>query len=342
MAQQVISTTISGADTAVSLDDSDDDLLLTATGVLESTQRDGITANSTDHDLIIEGRIEALNSAVVLGFTSGGLRNSLVVEQSGSLKGGIYGVFVDGALTTIENHGTIECDGAAVTMSTHGTGTSSLSNSGTIRGTTGIDFSGSESFSITNTGLIEATDFHAVYVDTAEQDISITFVNSGEIIGYVSLSSGNDVFDGAAGTVDGAIEGNDGDDRLTAGAGADTIVGGLGRDILAGGDDADFFVFQDDGESGSKKKTMDVITDFSRKDGDVIDLAEIDAKTGRTADDTFRFIGDDDFHGRKGELRFDIGRDKTFIEADIDGDGKTDFAIMLIGEITMRKGDFEL
>lgn len=32
-------------------------------------------------------------------------------------------------------------------------------------------------------------------------------------------------------------------------------------------------------------------------------LKDIDAKSGSRRDDAFRFIGDDDFHGRKGELQ---------------------------------------
>ena len=54
------------------------------------------------------------------------------------------------------------------------------------------------------------------------------------------LGQGNDVFDGANGTVNGVVLGNGGEDDLTAGAEGDVLNGGSDNDTLTGADrDAD-------------------------------------------------------------------------------------------------------
>ncbi|MDZ8227126.1 calcium-binding protein, partial [Nostoc sp. ChiVER01] len=58
-------------------------------------------------------------------------------------------------------------------------------------------------------------------------------------------------------------------DVLRGGAGNDLLVGGVGNDILAGGAGADQFVFN------SKLEGVDVIKDFSRVEGDKIQISKI-------------------------------------------------------------------
>lgn len=344
MAQQIISTKIStDTDNAVSLDADDDDLRLTSTGILESAQADGVKGYKSDHDVIIEGHVTAGLSGVALGgsgLTSTG--NALVVEEGGELFGGLNGAIMEGAASTVDNRGTIESDDVGVCFLTTGTGTSSLINSGTIRGTNyGVYFDGTESFSFTNSGLVDGGTQFAIWV--AATAASVTVINTGELIGVIALGDGNDTFDGSEGTItDGAIFGGAGDDTLIGGANRDLMIGDLGRDILTGGGGRDTFVFDGPTESSPKKPLMDQITDFARKQKDLIDLDAIDARTGGGDDDAFRFIGDDDFNHRKGELRYDIAHGKTYVYADYNGDGDADFGIMLMGEVSLRKGDFDL
>jgi Ca2+-binding RTX toxin-like protein len=126
----------------------------------------------------------------------------------------------------------------------------------------------------------------------------------------------NNILNGLGGS-DG-ISGFDGHDTLTGGPGADLLIGGLGRDVLSGGSEADTFAFQylADSVLGSE----DRILDFSRADGDRIDVSGIDA---RTATGAFIFIGQADFSGVRGELRARDG----FIEGDVNGDGAADLRI---------------
>ncbi|MEH2249426.1 hypothetical protein [Nostoc sp.] len=58
-------------------------------------------------------------------------------------------------------------------------------------------------------------------------------------------------------------------DILNGGAGNDLLVGGVGNDILTGGAGADQFVFN------SKLEKLDVIKDFSRLEGDKIQISKI-------------------------------------------------------------------
>ncbi len=73
--------------------------------------------------------------------------------------------------------------------------------------------------------------------------------------------------------------GNDGNDFIAGGEGKDHIVGGAGRDIMNGGADSDTFVFTALSDTGLGANA-DHITDFV-SGVDLIDLAAIDANTGR-------------------------------------------------------------
>lgn len=58
------------------------------------------------------------------------------------------------------------------------------------------------------------------------------------------------------------LQGGAGNDLLFGGAGRDLLVGGAGRDTMTGGGGADVFLFT------SQQEGLDVITDFSREEGD--------------------------------------------------------------------------
>jgi Ca2+-binding RTX toxin-like protein len=76
------------------------------------------------------------------------------------------------------------------------------------------------------------------------------------------------------------LYGGDGNDVIYGGGGDDEIYGGLGQDSMYGGTGTDTFFFSSIAEIG-KGSTADLIGDFVRKQGDVIDLSAIDAKEGK-------------------------------------------------------------
>ncbi len=160
---------------------------------------------------------------------------------------------------------------------------------------------------------------------------------------------GNNIIEGLGGkdTLKGGggkdtLKGGGGKDKLKGGAGKDKLKGGGGKDKLTGGKGADQFVFKSLKDSPDEKTGWDVITDFSHGQNDRINLKAIDARAGTKKNDKFTFIGDEDFSGKKGELRYEKKDKQTFVYGDVDGDGKADFAIALTGKIDLVKSDFML
>ncbi|MFC3074631.1 M10 family metallopeptidase C-terminal domain-containing protein [Shinella pollutisoli] len=115
------------------------------------------------------------------------------------------------------------------------------------------------------------------------------------------------------------------------GAGKDTIVAGTGKNWLGGDKGADTFMFLSSKHSTASK--LDTIEDFSRKQGDRIDVS-------RVAD--FDFIGRKGFSGAGDELKYKIKGGDTYVSGDIDGDKKADFFFKLDGKYGLVEGDFIL
>lgn len=152
-------------------------------------------------------------------------------------------------------------------------------------------------------------------------------------IEILSGSQGNDVLTGSAVT-----------DTLQGWNGNDVLRGGAGKDVLTGGAGTDRFVFTalSDSVYGTD---ADRITDFTHAQGDKIDLSAIDANTALPGDQAFQFIGGSNYipNHQPGQLRFAITTPTTTtIAGDVDGDGVSDFHIILSGHITPVAGDFVL
>ncbi|MGH6737314.1 MAG: calcium-binding protein [Methyloceanibacter sp.] len=163
---------------------------------------------------------------------------------------------------------------------------------------------------------------------------------------FIYGSDGANRIKGLAG--DDTLEGDEGKDVLVGGLGndilngeegADTLTGGRGKDSLFGGVDADVFDFNSIKES-VRGGSRDIIQDFQRGTDD-IDLVGIDAKTGVSGNQKFTFIGKQDFHDKKGELRYEDKGSKVIVQGDVDGDGKADFEI-LVKAGALSAGDFIL
>ena len=220
---------------------------------------------------------------------------------------------------------------------------------------------------ITNAGFIQAgADWEAIKIVGTQND---KLTNSGTIIGDILMGGGDDTVTLQAGSnIKGEIQLGDGNDTLTAvegklnvdaGAGADTVKGGSaadtingnagadaiygrgGIDKLTGGAAADTFFFAV-GDTGSSIKTADTITDFSIAQHDVLDVHSFDANSGKKGNQDFTFIGDDAFHHKAGELRFEHVKSETYVYGDLNGDGKADFAIHLDGSVALTAGSFDL
>ena len=147
--------------------------------------------------------------------------------------------------------------------------------------------------------------------------------------------AGDDVLDGGDG--DDTLIGDDGNDTLYGGAGADALVGGAGNDVLIGGPGADNltggagadrFVFRL-GDLGADPSNTDVISDFSRDEGDKIDLSAFDADPATAKHDPLIFVGSAGFTKRAGELRVENSGRYQVVSGDLNGDGIADFTLNL-------------
>ena len=115
------------------------------------------------------------------------------------------------------------------------------------------------------------------------------------------------------------------------------LNGGLGTDKLTGGTGSDIFDFNAGTES-AKGAARDIITDFTHKDGDKIDLAGIDANFNKTGDQGFNYMGAKAFTGVAGQLNYFNG----ILAGDTNGDKVADFEIALVGSPSLVSADFVL
>jgi Ca2+-binding RTX toxin-like protein len=170
-------------------------------------------------------------------------------------------------------------------------------------------------------------------IDTARfyfADAVVADLASGTATG-----DGNDRLFGIENLVGGGLG-----DELSGNGGANVLTGGFGGDFLTGRGGADRFDynFRDD----SLRNAPDLIQDFSRTQGDRIDLAGIDARANVVGNQTFNFIGQAQFTA-EGQVRsYQQGGD-TFIEVNTNnGLPGADMVIVLDTGVAMQGADFIL
>jgi len=218
------------------------------TGELVSRFGDGIVINNTDlADLRNAGTIRAQGTAI---HQRGGLldlRNSFDGEITSAIGAAVIGDHVqidndfgaliqgvDGALAmsygTVENEGTIEARGVGPAIVVDASfDPTSIVNTGTIAGATGIQFDDDHSGtrSVTNSGTISAFDGIAVDFGAgsgfALGQSTLSLAGESRIFGDVTFGASDDlleIFDITSGQLtDGLFDGGDGIDRVMFGSG---------------------------------------------------------------------------------------------------------------------------
>jgi Ca2+-binding RTX toxin-like protein len=204
-------------------------------------------------------------------------------------------------------------------------------------------------------------DFYRLYPLDSVNDVIVEAANEGTDVVWSTATTtlgdnvenlalrGSGDIDGTGNALDNNISGSDGSNRLTGldgndglsgNSGDDVLIGGAGKDVMAGGAGGDTFVFEAVSDSlwGGKR---DVITDFAAGT-DTIDLAAIDANTAAASEQAFTFIGTGAFTRQAGELQISAFGADTMVSADVDGNGKADFQVLLAGTIALQASDFLL
>ena len=156
---------------------------------------------------------------------------------------------------------------------------------------------------------------------------------------YLYGDFGDNVLRGEAGGD--FVSGEAGADELFGGKGADTLSGGSGRDELTGVQGGDRFVYAQATDSIAIVASRDLITDFSRQQGDEVDLQGVDANAVAAGDQAFSFVGGNGFTAA-GQVRFaQVGGD-TVVQASTDADASAEMEIVLDGGVALQASDFIL
>ncbi|AMW34668.1 hypothetical protein AY555_05160 [Haematospirillum jordaniae] len=120
---------------------------------------------------------------------------------------------------------------------------------------------------------------------------------------------------------------------LSAGSGDDHLNGGVGEDVLIGGEGKDIFVYNSIDDSG------DVIVDFSREQGDCLDLTAVDADVHQNGHQALILSG---CEPRAHAVWYEPVADGNGVHAlaDVDGDARPDFFVTLYGIDSLVIQDF--
>lgn len=164
--------------------------------------------------------------------------------------------------------------------------------------------------------------------DTVFAEDSFALSSNVENLVLTGIGDINGTGNGAANQ----LVGNAGNNSLSGSGGTDTLTGGEGADTLAGGSGADVFVFLS--AADSTEAAPDLIADFKKGEGDLIDLSAVDADVNTDGDQAFVWAGS--FTGVAGQLvaSYDSGTNQTTLRMDTDGDGQgDDMVIVLTGNI---------
>lgn len=62
----------------------------------------------------------------------------------------------------------------------------------------------------------------------------------------------------------------------------------------------------------------------------------------RGGNQAFKFIKKQDFHDKKGELRYKVKKGDAIVQGDVNGDGKADFSIHVDNVSKLKASDFDL
>lgn len=140
---------------------------------------------------------------------------------------------------------------------------------------------------------------------------------------------------GPAGRLPLTVDGSAGAEWLQGLGGNDRLVGHGGADALTGGAGADTFVYRARSDSGTTTASEDRITDFSRSEGDKIDLSALSPLRPLT------FIGSAPFSGpAQVRVRYESG--ETLVEITLSGGSTPAMIIRLNGQTALAPNDFVL
>ncbi len=203
----------------------------------------GVELTNPNATFVNTGEIEVAATVSALGVlidqntnrTAAFENHGVLSVHSGATAQYAEGVRINADTTNFENSGTI-----AVTADNEAVDSIAINYDSMVNG------GPNAVLHIENSGLLEAefaivADTRTSLTNTGTVHGKITFVgtndeihNQGAMVGDIVLGGGNDIYEGALGTLVGTITAGDGDDTLGGGASAETLIGGNGNDFIQG------------------------------------------------------------------------------------------------------------
>lgn len=194
--------------------------------------------------------------------------------------------------------------------------------------------SASTSYTLSATAEIE-------YMGTTGSNGTAALNFTGNDFGQsIAGNEGSNVLQGLGG--DDSLDGDGGFDRLFGGDGADVLIGRRGPDDLIGGAGADQFVYHETLETGITAGSFDVIHDFSRAEGDLINVSQWDSNDLVAGNQDWIFVGATTSFKAPGQISFSSDGVDTFILFNTDNDAIHEATIRVVGVQTVDASWFVL
>jgi serralysin len=129
-------------------------------------------------------------------------------------------------------------------------------------------------------------------------------------------------------------------DILIGDSASNTFYGWYGADTMTGNGSNDIFQWRSTFDSGIGFGARDIVTDFYREHGDILDFSGIDADgNSANGDSDFTFIGTGAFTAA-GQLRYYYEGGNTIIQINTGGSLAADMEVQLARNIPLIAGDF--
>ena len=274
--------------------------------------------------------------------------SDVVSETSGS--GGIDTVIASVSRTlgsyqenlTLSGTAAINGNGNSLANTLTGNSAANVLNGG-VGADTMIGGLGNDTYYVDNASDVVSETSGSGGIDTLIASVSRTLGSYQENLTLSGTAAINGTGNSLANTLTGnsaanVLNGGVGNDMLSGGAGNDLLVGGAGKDVLTGGAGNDIFDFNALSETGLTSPIWDVISDFQRG-SDKIDLMALDANTATATNEAFHsIIGSTSAFTAAGQLKVASG----VLYGNTDSDSTPEFAIQLVGIVSLATSDFVL
>lgn len=327
------------------------------TGVVDQLQftgelHDNLIRSAGHRENIMADMFRELGTGVLFGpFTSSGtVFNAAMATENFGLSGSA--IFVTGVAIHDANHNNFYDVGEAqanisVSVTTAGAadGAALTATAGGYAAATGA---GVHHVAFSGGGLTSAV---SAAISGGSRNVKVDLADGNKILSSASATLGSgakdlvllsiDKINGTGNEAANAIFGNKAANALSGVGGNDVLTGGLGRDVLTGGAGNDRFDFNAIVETGKTVASRDTITDFSHGH-DKLDVSTIDARTTAGGNQAFKFIAQQAFHHKAGELHVVKVAGHNIVEGDVNGDGRADFQIDVKGLVVLTSVDFVL